>query len=554
MDFAFLVSEFVHETTPLVVEAESKLLAIERTLASDAHDEDLWRDLLGVLHTIKGNAGMVRLTGIQELAHAMEDHAGRARSAPPADRLLAVDTLLGALDALRLGLRQPEEQAALRVAIDALRSGGRAAARRPSSVAAVDRVSEVRVDADKLDRLLELVGELTTHHRRVDTTVRAFSDRLSSTDPEAAATIEVVDQLGAVIREFRGRVSDIRLFPLGAIIVRFERLVRDLCAATGKRAALHVSGEDTVVDKTIADAVGEPLLHMLRNAMDHGVETPEERVAAGKPPEARIDLAISLQSGELVFSVRDDGRGLDRDRLADRARSLGMDVDGWADDRLFDLVFAPDLSTSEQVTELSGRGVGLDAAKRAIERVGGTLLVESRRGFGAEFRFRIPLTLTIQRTLLVRRCDEVFAMPIASVLGTERAAPDDDSRGGRGEFMLWRGALVPLCDLGVWLAVPGADQRRASLCVVVDDAGRPCGFLVDEVLGQQEVVLKELDASVGRPPWVAGATVLGDGRVAVVLDPRAIAAARRSGPRPPVASFGGAPPPPVPRASPEERA
>jgi two-component system chemotaxis sensor kinase CheA len=263
---------------------------------------------------------------------------------------------------------------------------------------------------------------------------------------------------------------------------------------------------------------------MLRNAVDHGVERPDERVARGKAPEGRVDLTIAAQSGELVFSVRDDGGGIDRERLVARARSLGIDVDEWADDKILELVFTPELSTSEQVTDLSGRGVGLDAAKRAIERIGGVVYVQSRPGEGTELNFRVPLTLTIQRTLVVRRCDEVFAMPIASVLASLRVAP-----GSRAEFMRWRGDLVPLCDLGVWLQVPQAERAPASLCVVVEDAGRPCGFLVDEVLGQQEVVLKELDAAVGRPAGLAGATVLGNGRVAMVLDPRAIAASRRAG-------------------------
>jgi two-component system chemotaxis sensor kinase CheA len=526
VDFDFLLSEFVHETAPLVVEAEAMLLGIERGLASGRMDGEAWRDLLRVLHTIKGNAAMVHCAAVHDLAHAMEDRATAARDAQPAEQTPILDALLAAIDALHAGVRQPRsDEATARDAIDALRTG-RARQRRRTQPGLLERVSEVRVSAEKLDRLLELVGELTTHHGRAGTMVRALCDRLASTDADAAATIEVVDQLGTVIREFRDRITEVRLLPLGATIVRFERLVRDLCATTGKRATLYVSGADTVVDKTIVDAVGEPLLHMLRNAIDHGVEPPAQRLAAGKAPEGRLDLTIAPQAGELVFSVRDDGAGIDRDRLVARAHVLGLDASGWTDDKILDLVFTPDLSTAEGVTNLSGRGVGLDAAKRAIERIGGAVLVESQRGKGTEFRFRVPLTLTIQRTLLVRRCDEIFAMPIASVLASLRV-PSSGSA-ARGEFMRWRGDLVPLCDLGTWLAVPEAEHSPASLCVVVEDAGRPCGFLVDEVLGQQEVVLKDLDPAVGRPPGLAGATVLANGRVAMVLDPRAIAASRRT--------------------------
>jgi two-component system chemotaxis sensor kinase CheA len=202
-----------------------------------------------------------------------------------------------------------------------------------------------------------------------------------------------------------------------------------------------------------------------------------------------------------------------------------MEVDASNAARVLELVFAPDLSTSERVTDLSGRGVGLDAAKRAVERIGGTIRVESQMGRGTEFRIRVPLTLAIQRTLVVRRGSEAFAIPITSVLASIRVSPRQLALPGGDVFLPWRGALVPLWDLGLCLAIPGT-EAPAALCVVVEGAGRPCGLLVDEVLRQEEVVLKELDATVGRPPGLAGATVLADGQVAIVLDPRGLVGAR----------------------------
>jgi two-component system chemotaxis sensor kinase CheA len=535
MDFEFLWMEFMHETAPLAVAAEATLLAIERNVQAGEPDDALWRELLGLLHTIKGNAGMVRCTAVQSLAHAMEDRARAARAAPPAQRGRSVSALLAAVDALKVGIRQPDDEATARSA-DALRSGTDGANSRESPPS-VERVSEVRVRSERLDRLLELVGELTTHHGRLRATIRGLCERLSSADVEAAATMDLVDQLGAVVRELRESITTARLMPLGAAVVRFERLVRDLCASTGKRATLKVTGAATVVDKTIVDAVGEPLLHMLRNAVDHGIEPPDERVSQGKPSEGRIDLDIGQKGGELVFTVRDDGRGIDRARLVERASAFGIDAGGWPDEKVLDLVFYPSLSTSERVTDLSGRGVGLDVAKRAIDRIGGTVLARSERGRGTEFRFRVPLTLTIQRSLVVRRCEEVFAMPVSSVLASARISAGESPVAR--EFMRWRGALVALYDLGTWLSVPGADHAPASFCVIVEDVGTPCGLLVDEVLGQQEIVLKELDVGVGPRAGLAGATVLGDGRVAMVVDPRAIAASRRLQPRAVVA--GAAP-------------
>lgn len=545
MDLTFLHSDYVAETTPLAAEVEATLLALERAVERDEGDPaPLWRRLLNALHTIKGNSGIIGFTAAQSLAHAMEDRAKRAEGSKLAEQLVSVRALLGAADALRDAIPAPMTaddrlDRVRRALVDEPEpeEEGRTERGRPResvySSYAVARVADVRIGAEKLDRLLELVGELATHHNRVADVVRNLSQRLASSDAEAASAADAVDQLGKTIAEFRGGITQARLLPLTAAINRFRRLVRDLCVSTGKRALFEVVGAETVVDKAIVDAIGEPLLHLLRNAVDHGLETPDVRTAAGKSPEATIALRIRQQGGELFLHVRDDGRGIARAKLVARAAERGIATQGWADADVLQLIFLPDISTAEQITELSGRGVGLDAARKALERIGGTLDVTSDEGKGTEFEIRVPLSLTLQRVLLVRRRAEVYAVPLAAVLAMVRLDEDALHAIDRRRFLRFRARLLPAHDLGDLLGIPGVDATGGvpALCVVLEDGARARVLLVDAVLGQQDVVLKELDPTCGRPSGIAGAAVLADGQVAMVLDARALAASvRRSGP------------------------
>lgn len=541
MDLTFLRAEYVAETTPLAADIEATLLELEENLErGEGEASPLWRRLMNALHTIKGNSGIIGFTAAQSLAHAMEDRAKHAEGAAPEDQLAAVRALLRAADALRDAIPSPlsseEKLDAARRELLSEKDGetGEAAPERPRAQEsvyasyAVERVADVRIGADKLDRLLELVGELATHHNRVADVLRNLSLRVASSDAEAASAADALDQLGKTIAEFRGGITQARLLPLTAALNRFRRLVRDLCVTTRKRAVLEVSGADTVVDKAIVDAIGEPLLHLLRNAVDHGLESPEARAAAGKPAEGKVSLAIRQQGGELQLSLRDDGRGISRAKLVARAAERGITAQGWADSDVLQLIFLPDISTAERVTELSGRGVGLDAARKAVEKIGGTLDVTSEEGKGTEFEIRVPLTLTLQRVLLLQRRGEVYAAPLAAVQAIVRAGEGEIHAIDRRTFLRFRTRLLPAHDLAQLLAIPGEDSgAEASLCVVLEDGARTCALIVDEVLGQQDVVLKELDATCGRPAGLAGATVLADGHVAMVLDARAIAASLR---------------------------
>jgi two-component system chemotaxis sensor kinase CheA len=541
MDLTFLHADFVAETTPLAAEVEAMLLALEGALEREGDPVPLWRRLLNALHTIKGNSGIVGFAGAQSLAHAMEERAKRAQSASVPEQLATARALFGAADALRDAIPTPMtaddrlETARRALVEESAGEGDRGSERaRPQEAVyasyALPRVADVRIGAEKLDRLLELVGELATHHNRVVDVVRILSLRVASSDGDAVAAGDALDQLGKTIAEFRSGITQARLLPLTAAINRFRRLVRDLCASTGKRALFEVTGAETVVDKAIVDAIGEPLLHLLRNAVDHGLEPPAARVAVGKGAEATIALRIRQHGGELVLTVEDDGRGIARSRLVARAGERGIATQGWADSDVLELIFLPDISTAERVTELSGRGVGLDAARKAVERIGGALNVKSEEGRGTEFEIRVPLTLTLQRVLLLQRHSEAYAVPLASVLATLRVERRDLHEIDRRTFLRFRSRLVPAYDLAQLLGIPVAGGAETpALCVVLEDGARASALLVDAVLGQQEVVLKDLDPTFGRPVGIAGATVLADGHVAMVLDARALAASPRRG-------------------------
>jgi two-component system chemotaxis sensor kinase CheA len=543
MDLAFLHADFVRETTPLAGEIETILLALEGALERDEGAAPLWRRLLNVLHTVKGNCGIVGFAAGQTLAHAMEDRAKRAQSAPVDEQLATARALFPAADALRDAIPTPDAatekvRTATRMLTDSSDAVVEEAARAEQTPNqeevyasyAVERIADVRIGAEKLDRLLELAGELATHHTRVVGVVRSLAERVAASDQEAAAALDAVDELGKTIAEFRSGITQARLLPLTSAINRFRRLVRDLCASTGKRATFEIVGAETVVDKTIVDAIGEPLLHVLRNAVDHGLESPSARIAAGKGAEGHLSLGIRQRGGELLFTIRDDGRGIARAKLATRARERGVSTEGWSDTDLVELIFLPDISTAEKVSEISGRGVGLDVARKAVERIGGAIDVVSEEGRGTEFRIRVPLTLTLQRVLLVQRRDEVYALGLTAVFAIVRGTGAELHSIDRRSFLRFRDKLVPCRDLAAWLGIPGTDDAAGpGLCVLVDDDSRTGAILVDAVLGQQDIVLKELDPTLGKPGGISGATVLADGRVVMVLDARALAGAERPG-------------------------
>ncbi|MCA9266071.1 MAG: chemotaxis protein CheA, partial [Planctomycetales bacterium] len=375
----------------------------------------------------------------------------------------------------------------------------------------------IKVDRDRLDKLINVIGELVIGQAMVEEEVAAWQ---ASVGHESLA----MSQLNKTVRDLQELSLSLRMVPVGSAFHKMARIVRDLGRKLNKQIRFETEGDETELDKTVVDQIGDPLLHMVRNAADHGIESPEERVAAGKPPEGRVALRAYHQGGNIYIEIEDDGRGLNREALLAKAieRGIVSETDVLSDGQIDNLIFAPGFSTAKQVTDVSGRGVGMDVVRRNVEALQGSVSVSSRFGKGSTVVIRLPLTLAILDGLSIRVGQEVYIVPILSVVESFRPQHSDVKHiGGRGEVVMVRGEVVPLLRLGRLLHIPtnNDDQHPANdLVVIVEDRGRKYALLVDELLGQSQVVIKNLETNYRKVDGVAGATILGDGRIAMILD------------------------------------
>lgn len=313
-------------------------------------------------------------------------------------------------------------------------------------------------------------------------------------------------------------VMGTRLLPISTVFGRFPRLVRDLAHSAQKRVRLVTAGGETALDKAILDRLSEPLIHLLTNAVVHGLESPEERARSGKPTEGVIELRAASHSGRVVITLTDDGRGLDEAKIQAKAEALGLEAGGPDSGHRHAVIFAPGFSTAEQVSSLAGRGVGLDVVARSIHGLGGTIEVGSRPGQGLGFTLSLPLTLAIVRSLIIEVDRERFAVPISHVAETVRAEADTIHEINRKGVTLWRGDLIHVADGGVLLGTTERADSPRRFYIVISSGAKHRGLMVDRLVGHQDVVVKGLDPSLGRPEVVSGTTILGDGRVACILD------------------------------------
>jgi two-component system chemotaxis sensor kinase CheA len=379
----------------------------------------------------------------------------------------------------------------------------------------------VRVATEKIDKIIDLVGELVIAETMI-------LSALASEQPDARARLrDAAEAIGRNTRELQEEVMGVRMVPVGTVFGRFPRVVRDLAAKFGKAIVLHVEGEDTEIDRGMVEQLADPLTHLVRNAIDHGIESPEVRAERGKPAEGRIVLRAAHQGGRVVVDVDDDGAGLNVERIREKARALGLlDADADEDEQaLMELIFAPGFSTAKEVTDVSGRGVGMDVVKRTIERVGGVVSLSSELRQGTHVRLSLPLTTAIMDGLSVRIADQTFVLPLLSIVESFRLKPEHlKTVLGAGELVRVRGDAIPLVrmhrELGI--EVESTDPSRSIVCVVDTSSGR-VGLLVDELLGQGQVVIKTLETNYRRIDGMMGATIAGDGRVALIVDPQGIA-------------------------------
>jgi two-component system chemotaxis sensor kinase CheA len=383
----------------------------------------------------------------------------------------------------------------------------------------------VRISVERLDRLMTLVGELVTsrtHLLRVEDTLRSQYGK----EGGAGALSELASHFSHVIDQLQEEVMRARMLPIASLFNKFPRLVRDVARMAGKEVTLSIKGEATELDRAVIEAIGDPLIHLLRNAVDHGIESPEVRHMAGKPPVGLVELSAAAVEGQIVLIVKDDGHGLDPERIRRAAVKKGQlteeEVAGLSNEEAIELIFRPNLSTAEQVTEMSGRGVGLDVVRTNIERLSGSVIVSSEMGQGTTFRLTLPLTLALVQTMLVIVRQTLYAIPVTSINAALYLAEANlNSIKGR-PALTWQGAVLPLLDLREFFAraVATPDHRNGDKpsVVLVTWGKLRVGLVVDKIIGQQEIVVKSLSPLLGRTPGLSGATILGDGQIALIVD------------------------------------
>ena len=556
--FRELLDEFLLEAQERANEVESLLLQLNAGDA-EARAAALAR-AKRELHTLKGNSGMMGLSDLQQLTHQMEDGIESLDLEDP-----VVDDILGELDLLRRGLeevsRSAEEddaaadsaagdgdEAAPATAPAEAAVGGRgAAAEVPAAAepAAADRepaargalpaevaVSSVRVPFSRVDRLVEMQAESLIFRNRLKDAIqrgkalaakdgRWSAEELAELSGAAWEDVEGAQQsLEKVLVELQEQVTELSMVPMLGLFRSLRRIVHDESRREGKNVELSIEGGETPIDKTLLEAAADALGHLVRNAVIHGIETPAERRRAGKPESGRIRLAATLDANEVRIEVADDGAGIDVQALRTTAASrLARRTEFESD---LALLFEEGVST-RQATDLSaGRGVGLSVVKKSVEQHGGRIAVESRRGAGTGFVLRLPVTASILRSLTLRADGEEYALPLTAVAETLRPRREDRHEINHAGVVRWRGRVVPLLDLGCAFGTAAA-PRGDGFVIVMEINGRFRALAADEIVGIHDIVVKGLDPVVGTPAGISGSTILGDGRVIMILNPTALA-------------------------------
>ncbi|MEA2491158.1 MAG: two-component system, chemotaxis family, sensor kinase CheA [Acidobacteriota bacterium] len=518
-----LLRTFISEAEENLATMEEALLTLERR----PDDEETINTVFRMAHNVKGNAACVGYNLVASFAHEVEDLLDRVREGTIAANVDAVTVLLLAVDALRdlvqAGTARTELTGEEEAVLDAIRRMARA---EDDGAAAVERArraagglrrqtaafTTVRVATEMLDRMVDLAGELAIARGRLRLMLEALPAGIGM--PLVEAYLET-DRRFLDLQE---TVMRTRMVPVGHVFGSFQRTVRDLAREQGKIARLSVSGSDVEIDHGVADKLRDPIAHMIRNAVDHGIESPEARIAAGKDPSARISVAASHESGMIVIRISDDGAGIDRRRVLERARAGRFITEGQtlSDAETLALIFRPGFSTNDAVSDLSGRGVGMDVVKRNIESLHGTVSVESIEGTGTTITTRLPLTLAIIEGFAVRVGEEDYLIPLQLVTECMQL-PSGHDRAAKGGVLDLRGEAVPFARLGALLDVAVPPAARQNVVIVTSGTER-AGIAVDHLIGESQVVVKPMSELFRALPGISGSAILNNGRVALILD------------------------------------
>jgi two-component system chemotaxis sensor kinase CheA len=574
-----LLSEFITECGDYIEKAEAALL----TLESNPTNAEAVNTVFRAFHTIKGTSAFLELNHISELAHLAESLLARVRDGEIHYTGIYADLALQSVDMLKeliqgvqdaiggLPMKRPQNydnlisklanpdslgaeetispqplrpedvtilEGAESPASESSESEDTLEAAKKEIAVQVNQATQaqktlmqevkpesfVRVRTDRLDRLIDMVGELVIAQSMVsqdETVVLGGHHELS----------KKVVHLGKIVRELQYLSMSMRMVPLKPTFQKAARMVRDLAQKFGKQINFVAEGEDTEIDRNMVDLINDPLVHMIRNAVDHGIEPPDEREKAGKPREGLIRLSAYHASGNVVVELSDDGRGLDKEKIVRKAIEKGLITSdkGMSDSDIYNLIFAPGFSTADTVTEVSGRGVGMDVVKKNIEALRGRIDISSELGKGSTFIIRLPLTMAVTDGMLVQVGSERFIIPTVNIRLSFRPEPEWLSTVvGQGEMVMLRGELMPIFRLHKLFNIEGAQEDPTkALLVVVDDGEKHCALLVDEIIGQQHVVAKSLGESLGKIQGLSGGAILGDGCVGLILDTAEIVALAR---------------------------
>lgn len=539
------IKEFIAEATEHVSEAEASILKLEQ----QPQDQDAIDAIFRSFHTIKGSAGFLHLPQFAELAHEAESMLNQIRRIEEAWAGSTIDLVLESLDLLKIMIVALEESARLDMPLvrqerlpallQRLRAwtpgqtkiasaspqtkeapGLSTQRAKPSrsqplgnNTAANERT--VKVSTERLDALINMVGEL------------AIAQSMASQDLTTGMTVDAnksrnANHLGKIVGELQELSMSMRMVPIHGVFQKMARLVRDLAQKVEKEIEFSATGGETEIDRNLVEALSDPLVHMVRNAVDHGLETPDVRAQAGKPRCGRLELKAFHRGGYIFVEVSDDGSGLNKQRILEKAILADIVREGQelSDQDIFYLIFHPGLSTADQVTDVSGRGVGMDVVRKNVEALRGRIDIASIEGKGSTFTFRLPLTLAMIDGLVVKVGLERYIIPITSIEQSLRPTTDQlSSVQGRGEMCLIRNDVLPLFRLHRLFDVsPKFHDPTESIVVIVQDGDRRCCLLVDELIGQQQVVIKSLSGSLPMVPGVSGGAILWDGNVSLILD------------------------------------
>ena len=530
-DTSGLVKEYIDDARGHLDRLDSSLLDIERYMGLGELDVYLVSDLLGALHTLKGNSGMMGFTSLQQYVHRLEGvfksllDGSRGLTGGILQRLFeSAAYLRGTLDLIEKDPKSPPDMSEGARGLEDAEGGdgaGRPKAARPGGFGYIGaRSSILKVDFERLDHLLNLAGELVTHKTRLAGLDERFR-KLYGDEGLGAELSEVSALIHKASSDLQEAIMKVRMLPIRHVFQRFPRMVRDLAHERGKEINLAFAGESTELDKTVIDMIGEPLVHLIRNAVDHGIEAPDERLARGKSAAGSITLSAAQEGNHIIITVADDGAGIDIAAVKARAAARpGGASDAVGREDPLELIFTPGLSTAKEVTEVSGRGVGLDVVKKNVAKLGGVVDVDSSAGRGTAFTIRLPLTLAIISALLVGSGAEVYALPLSSVIESLRLDPGLVRTVNGREVLMLRDRVLPLVRLRHLFQTPalGGDGRGRPYVVVVGGAEKRVGLVVDRLMGSQEIVIKALDDYLGENDGVAGATIQGDGSVVLILD------------------------------------